>query len=68
MESLGQNFGGGLYEREVIYLIENEWAETVEDILWRRSKKGLRVPDSSKIDLQRFIEQYKSVNNSLGTP
>ena len=68
MESLGQNFGGGLYEREVIYLIENEWAETVEDILWRRSKKGLRLPDSSKIDLQRFIEQYKANNASFGTP
>ena len=68
MESLGQNFGGGLYEREVIYLVENEWAETVEDILWRRSKKGLRLPDSSKIDLQRFIEQYKTNNASFGTP
>ncbi len=60
MDDLGQNFGGGLYEREVIYLIENEWAETAEDILWRRSKKGLRVPDESKVELQTYIDQQKS--------
>jgi glycerol-3-phosphate dehydrogenase len=59
MRDLGQNFDGGLYEREVIYLIENEWAETVEDILWRRSKKGLRVPDQSRKELQTFIEQQQ---------
>ena len=59
MNDLGENFGGGLYEREVTYLIENEWAETVEDILWRRSKKGLRVTEKSSIDLQMFIEQQK---------
>ena len=26
IDDLGKNFGGGLYEREVCYLIENEWA------------------------------------------
>jgi glycerol-3-phosphate dehydrogenase len=40
---LGRHFGGGLYEREVAYLMENEWARTAEDILWRRSKLGLHV-------------------------
>jgi glycerol-3-phosphate dehydrogenase len=59
MNDLGENFGGGLYEREVTYLIENEWAETVEDILWRRSKKGLRVPETSIVDLKSFIERQK---------
>ena len=43
---LGQHFGAGLYEREVAYLVEHEWALTPEDILWRRSKLGLHVePD-----------------------
>ena len=40
---LGRDFGAGLSEREVDYLIANEWAETAEDILWRRTKLGLRM-------------------------
>ncbi len=38
---LGRNFGGGLYEREIRYLVEREWAMEAEDILWRRTKCGL---------------------------
>ncbi len=43
IEEMGQHFGEGLYEKEVIYLIENEWAQTVDDILWRRTKLGLHL-------------------------
>jgi glycerol-3-phosphate dehydrogenase len=38
---LGRDFGGGLYERELRYLIEREWASEPDDILWRRTKCGL---------------------------
>jgi len=38
---LGRNFGGGLYERELRYLIDHEWAIEPDDILWRRTKCGL---------------------------
>ena len=41
VDGLGQHFGGPLYQREVEYLIEHEFAESAEDILWRRTKKGL---------------------------
>jgi glycerol-3-phosphate dehydrogenase len=40
---LGHDFGAGLSEREVAYLVANEWAETTDDILWRRTKLGLRL-------------------------
>lgn len=40
---LGEPFGGGLYERELRYLIEREWARTPEDVLWRRTKCGLHM-------------------------
>jgi glycerol-3-phosphate dehydrogenase len=40
---LGQSFGATLTESEVRYLIANEWACTAEDIVWRRSKLGLRL-------------------------
>jgi glycerol-3-phosphate dehydrogenase len=40
---LGQDFGATLTEAEVRYLIEHEWACTAEDVVWRRSKLGLRL-------------------------
>ena len=39
----GETFGADLTEREVRYLMEHEWAQTAEDVLWRRSKLGLRL-------------------------
>ena len=43
LTQLGEDYGGGLYEAEIDYLISQEWAQTAEDILWRRSKLGLHV-------------------------
>jgi glycerol-3-phosphate dehydrogenase len=40
-EGLGADLGAGLTETEVAYLVREEWAETAEDVLWRRSKLGL---------------------------
>ena len=46
MTALGRDFGGGLYQREVDYLIAHEWAMRPDDILWRRTKAGLLMnPD-----------------------
>ncbi len=45
-DDLGQDFGAGLTAREVDYLRTHEWARTAEDILWRRSKLGLRLSDA----------------------
>jgi glycerol-3-phosphate dehydrogenase len=48
-DDLGQNFGSNLTEREVNWLVEREFANTAEDIIWRRSKLGLRMT-SKEID------------------
>ncbi len=40
---VGEHFGAGLTEREVLYMRQHEWAQTVEDVLWRRSKAGLHL-------------------------
>jgi glycerol-3-phosphate dehydrogenase len=40
---MGTHFGAGLYEREVEHLRAAEWARTPEDVLWRRTKFGLRL-------------------------
>ena len=39
----GTQFGAGLTEREVSYLMTREWAASAEDVLWRRTKLGLRL-------------------------
>jgi len=41
--ALGRRFGDGLYECEVRFLMEEEWAREAADVLWRRSKLGLRL-------------------------
>ena len=38
---LGEDFGGGLCERELAYLLAHEWARSADDVLWRRTKCGL---------------------------
>ncbi len=42
-DELGRHFGGGLHEREVDYCVAREWARDAEDLLWRRSKAGVRM-------------------------
>jgi glycerol-3-phosphate dehydrogenase len=34
---------GGLTQREVAYLRDNEWARSADDVLWRRTKAGLHL-------------------------
>ncbi|SIS51596.1 homodimeric glycerol 3-phosphate dehydrogenase (quinone) [Roseivivax lentus] len=56
VEDLGENFGGTLTEAEVMWLIDKEYAETAEDVIWRRTKLGLRL-DEPEIDaLETFMQ------------
>jgi glycerol-3-phosphate dehydrogenase len=43
IEALGPHFGAGLYAREIDWLRREEWARSVDDILWRRTKAGLHM-------------------------
>jgi glycerol-3-phosphate dehydrogenase len=52
---LGQSFGATLTEREVRYLMAEEWALTAEDIVWRRSKLGLRLSPAEIAVLDGWI-------------
>ncbi len=63
MADLGHCFGAGLYEREVEYLQAREWARCAEDILWRRSKLGLRLSKEETADLEIWLE--KSAGNNI---
>jgi len=56
-DDLGAHFGAGLYAREVDYLIANEWARTADDVLWRRTKLGLRVTPEDKTRLAAHMAE-----------
>ncbi len=56
-EGLGRDFGGGLYEAEVRYLIDHEWAQSTGDILWRRSKLGLHVDADTVQNLETALPE-----------
>ncbi|TJW79452.1 MAG: glycerol-3-phosphate dehydrogenase, partial [Mesorhizobium sp.] len=52
---LGRHFGADLYEAEVRYLVQNEWAMTAEDVLWRRTKRGLQLSREQAAALDEFM-------------
>lgn len=57
---LGLDFSCGLYEAEVRYLIQKEWARTGEDILWRRSKLGLHMTTEAQQRLDLWVKANRS--------
>jgi glycerol-3-phosphate dehydrogenase len=59
LAGLGELFGADLYEAEVRYLMRNEWALTTADILWRRSKLGLRFDAAAVNRLHAWLEEQK---------
>ncbi len=61
IKDLGRDFGSGLYDAEIFYLVQHEFARTTEDILWRRSKLGLKADEKTirklEKELPRIIEK-----------
>lgn len=51
----GYHFGHGLTAREVRYLMAREWAVEADDVLWRRTKLGLRLDPGQQEDLRRYM-------------
>ena len=58
---LGRDFGAGLTEREVTWLVDNEWAVGLDDIIWRRTKLGLRLGIPERIKIAEFIGDTRAV-------
>ncbi|TAK85171.1 MAG: glycerol-3-phosphate dehydrogenase [Betaproteobacteria bacterium] len=57
---LGEHFGAGLYEREVNYFVEREWARTSDDVLWRRTKAGLHMTQTQRERLACWLQHRVS--------
>ncbi len=53
---LGQMFGAGLSAREVDYLVAHEWARSAEDVLWRRTKLGLKTTPDEQAALGEYMK------------
>jgi len=55
LTDLGEDFGAGLSQAEIDYLMDQEWALAAEDILWRRSKLGLRLSPSECARVEAYV-------------
>jgi glycerol-3-phosphate dehydrogenase len=55
----GHDFGHGLCEAELCWLVDKEWARTVEDVLWRRSKLGLVMTPAEAQQVAAFLARVK---------
>lgn len=62
-EDLGRHFGAHLYEREVAWLMREEWAVDPQDVLWRRTKEGLHMSEAQRADLAEWMATRR--RNSL---
>ncbi|MCK0746469.1 glycerol-3-phosphate dehydrogenase [Chromohalobacter nigrandesensis] len=57
-DQLGDAFGAGLTQAEVDYLVREEWAHSPDDILWRRTKLGLRFTPEQHQRLTAYLERH----------
>jgi glycerol-3-phosphate dehydrogenase len=65
LRDLGEPFGADLYACEVDYLVREEWARTVEDVLWRRSKLGLRLNASERERLEVYLRSARPLSSGV---
>ncbi len=63
---LGRYFGHDLFEAELRYLAEQEWARTGEDVLWRRTKRGLRLTPEKAEAVDRFMRALATEGADAG--
>jgi glycerol-3-phosphate dehydrogenase len=60
LQDLGEHFGADLYQAEVDYLRTMEWAVETADVLWRRSKLGLRFNAEQVARLTAYLADASS--------
>lgn len=61
----GRHFGHGLYEFEVQYLIQDEWATSSNDILWRRTYLGTKFTDTETKNLDEWLKTNTPLPNRI---
>ncbi len=68
LDDLGQCFGAELTAAEVRYLMQKEWAQTADDVLWRRSKLGLRFSQAQRSALTDFMARENADRAKTPSP
>ncbi len=66
LDDLGECFGHDLYAAEMDHLVEKEWAMTAEDVLWRRTKLGLRLDGAEKERVAAWLRDRVTVRALQG--
>jgi glycerol-3-phosphate dehydrogenase len=64
---LGRDFGMGLTEAELDYLIDIEWARTASDVLFRRSKLGLHLTREAQQQVADWMEQDRVARDTVAS-
>lgn len=57
-DDLGRDFGATLTEAELRWLVDKEWARKVEDVIWRRTKLGLRLDADQVNSVSAWLEEH----------
>lgn len=55
LEQLGRHFGGGLYEAELVWLRDHEFARSADDVLFRRTKLGLTLSEEERFAVEAWF-------------
>ena len=65
---LGRDFGGTLTEAEVRWLMTREYARKADDVVWRRSKLGLRMTEDEIAALEVFMADAQDADHRAASP
>lgn len=61
LDGLGECVCGDLYDAELRYLVQYEWACTAQDVLWRRTKLGLHVGPQGEAPVREWFAQHREM-------
>jgi len=64
MQDLGESFGAGLTEAELDHLTGGEFARTAEDVLWRRTRLGLHIPQAGAARLAARLDPERRARSA----
>ena len=60
LDDLGQDFGGGLTAREVRWMMSREYAQTAQDVVWRRTRRGLHMTQDQITALDNWMQATRA--------
>jgi glycerol-3-phosphate dehydrogenase len=68
LDGLGAQIAPGIYEAELRYLRDTEFATCAQDVLWRRSKLGLHVAPGTLDAVAAALEAWFAASRAPASP